>query len=75
VRVEQRWLNLPPSQVFAATLSLHGETFPLVLDEILVRPVGKVLLVDDFRTLPREVAPLLSWRGQAVFLLPAPSSG
>ncbi|HET9255460.1 MAG TPA: hypothetical protein VFO16_09690 [Pseudonocardiaceae bacterium] len=30
------------------------------------------LVVDDFRTLPREVAPLLSWPGQAVFLIPTP---
>jgi hypothetical protein len=69
--VEQRWLDRPPSQVFAAMPSLHGETFPFVLDDLGREPAGKVLLVDDFRTLPSAVAPLLGWRGQAVFLLPA----
>jgi hypothetical protein len=70
--LEQRWLDRPPSQIIAAMPSMHGETFPFVLDDLLVRPGGKVLLVDDFRTLPSAVAPLLSWPGQAVFLLPAP---
>jgi hypothetical protein len=69
----QRWLDRSPGQVFAEMPSLHGETFPFVLDDILARPSGNCLLVDDFRTLPREVAPLLSWRGQAVFLLPTAS--
>ena len=66
----QCWLDRPPGQIFAEMPSLHGETFPFVIDDILARPAGRILLVDDFRTLPREVAPLLSWRGQAAFLLP-----
>jgi hypothetical protein len=66
----QRWLNRPPEQVFAEMPSLHGETFGFVLDDILARPGETGLLVDDFRTLPRNVAPLLTWPGQAVFLLP-----
>jgi hypothetical protein len=66
----QRWLDRPPTQVFTDTPSLHGETFPLVLDGIRARTGKDVLLADDFRTLPREVAPLLSWAGQAVFVLP-----
>jgi hypothetical protein len=70
---EQRWLDRKPEQIFAEMPSLHGESFPLVLDDLLRYPGGHVLLVDDFRTLPREVAPLLSWSSQAVFLLPVPS--
>jgi hypothetical protein len=70
---DQRWLDRTPEQIFAEMPSLHGESFPFVLDDLLRHPGGRVLLVDDFRTLPREVAPLLSWPCQAVFLLPAPS--
>ncbi len=69
----QRWLDRPPEQVFAEMPSLHGETFPLVVGDVLARPGGRGLLVDDFRTLPRDVAPLLTWPGQAVFLLPTAS--
>jgi hypothetical protein len=68
----QRWLDRPPSQVVAEMPSLNGETFPFVLEDILARPSRGLVLVDDFRTLPRAVAPLLSWPGQAVFLLPSP---
>lgn len=69
----QRWLDRPPSQVFAEMPSLHGETFPFVLDDILAWASHKIVLVDDFRTLPREVAPLLCWPGQAAFVLPTPA--
>jgi hypothetical protein len=69
----QRWLDRTPERIFAEMPSLHGESFPFVLADLLCHPGGRVLLVDDFRTLPREVAPLLGWQGQAVFLLPAPS--
>jgi hypothetical protein len=69
----QRWLGRSPEQIFADMPSLHGETFPFVLDSLLASPAGKPLLADDFRTLPRDLAPLLSWHGQAVFLLPTSS--
>jgi hypothetical protein len=69
----QRWLGRSAEQIFAEMPSLHGETFPFVLDGILTCPASKPLLADDFRTLPRDVAPLLSWPGQAVFLLPTAS--
>jgi hypothetical protein len=52
--------------------SLHGETFGFVVDDLLALPNERPVLVDDFRTLPREVAPLLMWPEQAAFLLPAP---
>lgn len=70
---EQRWLGRSPERIFAEMPSLHGESFPFVVDDLLGYPRGRVVLVDDFRTLPREVAPLLSWHSQAVFLLPDPS--
>jgi hypothetical protein len=66
----QRWLERPVEQVFAEMPSLHGETFGFVLDDLLARPAAAGLLVDDFRTLPGRVAPLLTFPGQAVFLLP-----
>lgn len=35
--------------------SLHGETFPFVLDDLLARPSGPVLPVEDFRKLRSAV--------------------
>jgi hypothetical protein len=70
VTPRQRWLGRTPEEFFNAMPSLHGETFPFVLDDLLQMASDRPLLVDDFRTLPSEVSPLLSWREQAVFLLP-----
>jgi hypothetical protein len=70
---QQRWLERTPEEIFADMPTLHGESFPFVLDDLLSSASEQIILVDDFRTLPRHVAPLLSWPEQAVFLLPTPS--
>jgi hypothetical protein len=40
------------------------------VEDLLALPADRPVLVDDFRTLPGEVARLLHRREQAVFLLP-----
>jgi hypothetical protein len=70
--LERRWMDRAPEEVFQAMPSLHGETFGFVVEDLLTLPADRPVLVDDFRTLPADVAPLLTWRGQAVFLLPTP---
>ncbi|WFE41725.1 hypothetical protein [Micromonospora sp. WMMD998] len=69
----QRWNGRSAQDVFASMPSLHGETFGFVVDDLLALPADRPVLVDDFRTLPREVAPLLTWPEQAAFLLPTPT--
>lgn len=68
----RRWLDRSPEEIFQAMASLHGETFGFVRDDALAADPSTPLLIDDFRTLPRDVAPLLSWPDQAVFLVPTP---
>jgi hypothetical protein len=70
--LEQRWAGRTPEEIFRSMPSLHGETIGLVIDDLLTLPTDRPVLVDDFRTLPEHVAPLLMWREQAVFLLPTP---
>jgi hypothetical protein len=70
--IEQRWLGRTGAEVFQAMPCLHGETFGFVLEDLLALPADRTVLVDDFRTLPRDVAALLSWPEQAAFLLPTP---
>jgi hypothetical protein len=67
---EERWIGRTGAEVFQAMPSLHGESFGLILEDLLALPDDRVLLVDDFRVLPRDVAALLSWPEQAAFLLP-----
>ncbi|MEU7689170.1 hypothetical protein FLW53_21405 [Microbispora sp. SCL1-1] len=69
---EDRWAGRTAEEIFHAMPSLHGETFGFVLDDLLALPADRPVLVDDFRTLPSEVAPLVTRPQQAVFLLPAP---
>jgi hypothetical protein len=57
-------------EVFESMPSRHGETFPFVLDDLRAMAEGGTVLADDFRTRPADVAPLLRWPEQAVFLLP-----
>lgn len=66
----QRWRGRPVEQIFADMPSLHGETFGLVVEDLLAMPRDRVIVVDDFRTLPDELAPILSSPEHAVFLLP-----
>ncbi|SCG44504.1 AAA domain-containing protein [Micromonospora humi] len=68
----RRWTGRSAQEVYESMPSLHGETFGFVVDDLLALPVDRPILVDDFRTLPREVAPLLTWPEQAAFLLPTP---
>ncbi|MGC4836840.1 hypothetical protein ACLQ3D_20290 [Micromonospora vinacea] len=68
----QNWSGRSAQEIFESMPSLHGETFGFVVDDLLALPTERPVLVDDFRTLPREVAPLLTWPEQAAFLLPTP---
>lgn len=60
------------TQAYQSMPSLHGESIGLILEDLLALPAERVLLVDDFRVLPRDIAALLSWPEQAVFLVPTP---
>ncbi|MER7455687.1 hypothetical protein [Micromonospora sp. NPDC126480] len=68
----QKWNSRSAQETFESMPSLHGETFGFVVDDLLAMPTERAIVVDDFRTLPREVAPLLTWPEQAAFLLPTP---
>jgi hypothetical protein len=52
--------------------SRYGETIGFLTEDLLAEPAGRIVLVDYFGVQPRDVAPLLSWPGQAAFLIPTP---
>jgi len=64
------WAMLPPEERFRRMASRHGETIGLVIEDLLELPASRPLLVDWFGNSPQDVAPLLTWPEQAVFLLP-----
>jgi hypothetical protein len=67
---EERSTGRTPEEAFAAMPSRHGETFPFVRDDVRAMSGQGTVLVDDFSIRPVDVAPLLTWPEQAVFLLP-----
>jgi hypothetical protein len=66
------WDGRTPEEVFRSMASLHGETIGFVVQDLLAMPADRTVLVDWFGNLPRDLAPLLRWPGQAVFLVPTP---
>lgn len=69
---EERSTGRTAEEVFAAMPSRHGETFPFVREDLRAMTGRGPVLVDDFSNRPSEIAPLLTWPEQAVFLLPTP---
>jgi hypothetical protein len=68
---EERAL-LSPEEKVARMASRHGETIGFILEDLRAMPAGRLTIVDWFGIMPRDVAPLLEWPEQAVFLLPTP---
>jgi hypothetical protein len=68
--VAERWVGRTGAEVFQSMPSLHGETFGFILEDLLTLPADRIVLVDDYRVLPRDIAALLAWPDQATFLLP-----
>jgi len=69
--LEQR-SQLTPQERFNGMASLHGETIGFLVEDLLAMPTDRLVLVDYFGATPRDLAPLLTRREQAVFLLPTP---
>jgi hypothetical protein len=69
---EERSTGRTAEEAFAAMPSRHGETFPFAREDLRAMTGRGTVLVDDFSIRPSEVAPLLTWPEQAVFLLPTP---
>lgn len=67
------WRDRSPAQIFEAMGGRHGETVEFLVEDLLARPADRTVLVDYFGVLPHDLAPLLSWPGQAAFLVPTPT--
>jgi 2-phosphoglycerate kinase len=67
--MDERWLNRHPRVMRDTFHGFHGESFPLVLADLLALKRSSPVLVEGFSLRPRLVAPLLSHRHQAVWLV------
>lgn len=69
--MDERWANRSPEVMLDTFHWFRGEAFELIVDDLLSLPAEPVV-VEGFRLLPELVAPLLTDRRQAVWLLPTP---
>jgi 2-phosphoglycerate kinase len=71
--MDERWVNRSADAMLETFPWFRGEGFPLIVEDLLRVPPGQPVVVEGFRLLPRLVAPLLSERTHAVWLLPTPA--
>jgi 2-phosphoglycerate kinase len=71
--MDQRWITRSPEAMYETFHGFHGETFPLVLEDLLALPETEPALVEGFPLLPALVAPIMTRPDQAVWLLATPA--
>ena len=71
--MDERWATRTPKEMFRTFHGFSGEGFGLILEDVLDLPTDVPVLVEGYKLLPRLVAPLLSRKDQAVWLIPPPS--
>ena len=70
--MDERWLNRSPLTMLETFHWFRGESFHLIIEDLLRLPVGTRVVVEGFRLLPHLVKPLLAEAHHAVWLLPTP---
>jgi 2-phosphoglycerate kinase len=70
--MDRRWVNRSPETMLETFHWFRGESFGLIVDDLLHLPREPRVIVEGFRLLPRLVKPLLAMPNHAVWLLPTP---
>lgn len=70
--MDERWLSRSPTAMLDSFHWFAGEGFDLVVDDVASLAVEGGVLAEGLRLVPRRVAPLLTDRHAAVWLLPTP---
>jgi 2-phosphoglycerate kinase len=70
--MDERWVNRSPTTMLETFHWFRGESFDLIIEDLLRLPREPRVIVEGFRLLPRLVKPLLAAPSHAVWLLPAP---
>jgi hypothetical protein len=70
--MDERWANRSPKTMLETFHWFRGESFNLIIEDLLRLPREPRVIVEGFRLLPRLVKPLLAAPSHAVWLLPTP---
>lgn len=72
MNMDERWLTRSPETMLATFHWYHGEGFEWIVEDLRAWPADQDVVAEGFRLLPELVAPLLTDRRHAVWLLPTP---
>jgi 2-phosphoglycerate kinase len=70
--MDERWVRRSPKTMFDTFHWFRGECFNLIVEDVVRLSRERGVVAEGFRLLPNLVAPLLSERSRAVWLLPTP---
>nr|BFE59959.1 hypothetical protein GCM10020063_044850 [Dactylosporangium thailandense] len=70
--MDERWVNRSPETMLETFHWFRGESFNLIIEDLMRLPTEPRVIVEGFRLLPRLVKPLLAAPSHAVWLLPTP---
>jgi 2-phosphoglycerate kinase len=70
--MDERWVDRSPEIMQDTFHAFHGESFHLVVEDLLALPKTEPILAEGFSLLPRLVGPLLCRPNQALWLLATP---
>ncbi|WP_316213450.1 MULTISPECIES: hypothetical protein [unclassified Bradyrhizobium] len=70
--MDDRWVNRPPQTMLETFHWYRGESFSLIVEDLLKLPSSQGIIVEGFRLLPHLVKPLLGRPNQGVWLIPTP---
>ena len=71
--MDERWVKRSPKIMLESFHWFRGESFNLIIEDLLRLPTDPPVIVEGFRLLPRLLQPLLSMPSHAVWLLPTPA--
>jgi 2-phosphoglycerate kinase len=69
--MDERWLNRSPETMLETFHWFRGESFDLIVEDLLRLPARPGVIAEGFRLLPHLVKPLAA-PGHAVWLIPTP---
>jgi len=71
--MDERWVNRSPKTLLETFHWFQGESFNMIIEDLLCLPREPRVIAEGFRLLPRLVKPLLSVPAHAIWLLPTPA--
>ncbi len=68
--IDERWVQPTPDELLRSIVAINDERFPMILTDLRAMPTRPMILVEGPSLHPQLVAPVLTSRHQAVWLVP-----